>query len=201
MTRKPPEETTRCCCQEPVLERRTVMIGAAALLLAGAGPSLADDEAAKTIRPQIGDMLVEIGGENDGKPLTASNLTVGAEPTLAYPADPATGLVRSGSRVNQIPLARVDPATLSEEMRKTAESGIVGYSAICTHNGCPITSIQEDKHSVICNCHGSVFDLSDNGKVLEGPAMRKIARLPLQVSGETITVAGAFIGSLGPQKQ
>jgi rieske iron-sulfur protein len=201
MTRKQPKETARCCCEEPVLERRMMMLGAAAMLLAGTGPSLGDDDAAKTARPQIGDVLIEIGGDEEAKVLKASDLKIGGEPTLAYPADPATGLVRSGSRINQILLARVDPATLSGEMRETAESGIVGYSAICTHNGCPITSIQEDKHSVICNCHGSVFDLSDNGKVLDGPAMRKIARLPLKVSGETITVAGAFIGMLGPQKQ
>lgn len=197
MTAAPPEET-QCRCGASMLERRTIVIGAAAMLLAGAGPSLAND---KAVRPQIGDVLVHLAGDSQGRTLTAADLKIGDEPTLAYPADPKTGLVRDGSRVNQILVARVDPGTLSPEMRTTAESGIVAYSALCTHNGCPITSLQDDKRSVICNCHGSVFDLSDSGKVLEGPASRRIARLPLQISGDAITVAGAFTGALGPQRQ
>lgn len=51
-----------------------------------------------------------------------------------------------------------------------------GFSAVCTHQGCTVTSI---RNGVIgCPCHGSRFD-AQTGAVLAGPAPRPLP--PIQV--------------------
>ena len=51
--------------------------------------------------------------------------------------------------------------------------GIVAYSKICTHVGCPIALYEQQTHHLLCPCHQSTFDLADNGKVIFGPAARR----------------------------
>ena len=136
-----------------------------------------------------------------GQRITLADLKIGPPPTLAYPVDPVSGVVRKGSRVNQILLAKIDPGLISEKMRPASVEGIVAYSAICTHNGCPITGLLPDGRSIICNCHGSVFDLAEAGTVLQGPATRRLAHLPVGRDGNEIIVVGNFSGALGPPKE
>ena len=50
--------------------------------------------------------------------------------------------------------------------------GIVCYSKICTHVGCPISLNERTTHHLLCPCHQSTFDLADSGKVIFGPAGR-----------------------------
>ena len=57
--------------------------------------------------------------------------------------------------------------------------GILCYSKICTHVGCPISLWEQQTHHLLCPCHQSTFDLADNGKVIFGPAARPLPQLPL----------------------
>ena len=57
--------------------------------------------------------------------------------------------------------------------------GILCYSKICTHVGCPISLWEQQTHQLLCPCHQSTFDLADNGKVLFGPAARALPQLPI----------------------
>lgn len=57
-------------------------------------------------------------------------------------------------------------------------------SLVCTHLGCTVRITGDD---LICPCHGSRFDRT--GQVLSGPAPRALARLPLQIEGETLTIS------------
>ena len=41
------------------------------------------------------------------------------------------------------------------------------FSAICTHQGCPVTSVADG--TIDCTCHGSKFSIED-GSVVNGPA-------------------------------
>ncbi len=58
----------------------------------------------------------------------------------AWPKDPKTSVVRKGSRLNEVLVVKLDPAELDEETRSRAAGGVVAYSAICVHTGCPITA-------------------------------------------------------------
>ena len=67
--------------------------------------------------------------------------------------------------------------------------GILCYSKICTHVGCPISLYEQTTHHVLCPCHQSTFDLADGAKVIFGPAARPLPQLPLAVDAEGYLIA------------
>ena len=113
-----------------------VAMGGAVLV---ARQSAAADEAnpGSEKRPQPGDVLVFSEGEREGAIVAAADVQRGAEPILAWPMDPESKLVRDGSRLNQVLLIALDPGELDQDTAPRAAGGIVAYSAICTHAGCP----------------------------------------------------------------
>ncbi|WP_202880899.1 ubiquinol-cytochrome c reductase iron-sulfur subunit [Kribbella amoyensis] len=77
--------------------------------------------------------------------------------------------------------------------------GILCYSKICTHVGCPISLYEQTTHHVLCPCHQSTFDLADGAKVVFGPAARPLPQLPLAVDAEGYIVAqSGFTEPVGP---
>jgi ubiquinol-cytochrome c reductase iron-sulfur subunit len=77
--------------------------------------------------------------------------------------------------------------------------GIVAFSKICTHVGCPISLMEQQNHHLLCPCHQSTFDLSNNGKVVFGPAGRSLPQLPIEVDDEGYLVAQSdFTEPVGP---
>lgn len=61
-----------------------------------------------------------------------------------------------------------------------------GFSYLCTHMGCPVTTVEDEK--IECNCHGSVFSTKD-GSVTKGPASRPLEQLDLRIEGDSIFLA------------
>ncbi|CAN5135696.1 Rieske 2Fe-2S domain-containing protein [soil metagenome] len=77
--------------------------------------------------------------------------------------------------------------------------GIICYSKICSHVGCPISLYERTTHHVLCPCHQSTFDLADSAKVVFGPAARPLPQLPLSVDDEGFIVAQSdFLEPVGP---
>jgi ubiquinol-cytochrome c reductase iron-sulfur subunit len=77
--------------------------------------------------------------------------------------------------------------------------GILAYSKICTHVGCPINLYEQTTHNLLCPCHQSMFALADNGKVIFGPAARSLPQLPLTVDDEGYLVSQSdFTEPVGP---
>ena len=60
------------------------------------------------------------------------------------------------------------------------------FSAICTHQGCVVGSVQNGK--IVCPCHNSEFSATD-GSVTQGPAMTALAAKTVSRSGDTLTVS------------
>ena len=77
--------------------------------------------------------------------------------------------------------------------------GVICYSKICSHVGCPISLYERTTHHVLCPCHQSTFDLADSAKVVFGPAARPLPQLPLAVDDEGFIVAQSdFTEPVGP---
>jgi ubiquinol-cytochrome c reductase iron-sulfur subunit len=77
--------------------------------------------------------------------------------------------------------------------------GILCFSKICTHVGCPISLWEQQTHHLLCPCHQSTFDLADNGKVIFGPAARHLPQLPLAVDEDGYLIATSdFTEPVGP---
>jgi rieske iron-sulfur protein len=183
------------------IHRRTALKVAAGFgLCAGAGRFdilAAEDD--KVGRPRKGDRLVFAYGDRAGQVIGPEDLPLGGPQQLAFPMDPASKVVRDGSLLNQVALIRLDPAQLSPDTRAEAAGGIVAYSAVCTHEGCPISMWHAQSKTLFCSCHASRFDPTDRARVVDGPAPRRLAMLPLSQSGGGIVAAGAFTGRVGRQ--
>ena len=168
--------------------------------LGARAPEASAQSDGKTARPQPGDRLVRAIEGGPWSALTPTALPPGGPPMIAYPMDPTTGVVRDGSRLNQVLLVHLEPRDLAEETRARAVAGIVGYSAVCTHTGCDQWEWEARAKTIKCPCHFSTFDVKDAARVLDGPAPRRLPALPLKTVGGVLVVAGAFVGRPGFQQ-
>jgi rieske iron-sulfur protein len=160
--------------------------------------ALADDP--RTARPRAGDLLVFPFGDREGQIVTPADLPVGGPQQQAYPMDPRAKLVRNGSALNLVALIRFDPAELTDETRALAADGVVAYSAVCTHQGCPVSMWQAQAKTLFCACHATQFDPRDRARVVEGPAPRRLPMLPVTMIDGVLTVAGEFTGRVGGER-
>lgn len=184
--------------------RRTLLLAALATTacLGRAAPARAgEDPPGSDERPQKGDVLVFSEGDSEGKLIKAADLTSGGPPVHAWPQDPKTSVVRNASRLNEILIIRLDPAELDEQTKARGVDGILAYSAICSHAGCPVTAWVKsdvgDKEVFKCMCHNSEYDPRAGAQVVFGPAPRRLAALPLALADGSLSVAGGFIGKVG----
>ena len=77
--------------------------------------------------------------------------------------------------------------------------GLVAFSKICTHAGCPVGLYNSQSHQLICPCHQSTFDVLKDCRPVFGPAPRSLAQLPLTVDSEGYIVAqGGYDQPVGP---
>jgi rieske iron-sulfur protein len=163
-----------------------------------------EDKPGADERPKPGDLFVHAEGDSQGKTVAPGDIRLDAEPLQVWPMDPATKVVRDGSRLNQVLLLRLDPASLDDDTRSHSADGIVAFSAICQHAGCPVTGwvVGETGTQVLkCFCHNSEYDPRHDAAVVFGPAPRKLAALPVKIVGGTLEVAHEFIGKVVPPQQ
>jgi rieske iron-sulfur protein len=149
-------------------------------------------------RPQPDDRFVFADGPRKGQVVTLDDLPAGSRPVAVYPKDSVSGVVRDDTRLNQVLLMRLDPASLAGDTRGRAAEGIVAYSAVCTHTGCDAWEWRPAAASTIkCSCHFSEFELNDGARVVNGPAPRRLPALPLKIVDGAPVVAGGFVGRPG----
>ena len=86
-----------------------------------------------------------------------------------------------------------------EERKDWSYKGIVAYSKVCTHVGCPVALYEQQTHHLLCPCHQSQFDITHHAAVIFGPAARPLPQLPITVDDEGYLVARSdFEEPVGP---
>lgn len=74
---------------------------------------------------------------------------------------------------------------------------IVAYSAFCTHLGCGV-ELDKESGMLICECHQSIYDPKQSGKLIEGPSPSNLPMISLEVdkNGDihAVGVAGLIYG-------
>jgi ubiquinol-cytochrome c reductase iron-sulfur subunit len=97
-------------------------------------------------------------------------------------------------------IVRMDPADIVSQQGESWDyQGVLAFSKICTHLGCPTSLYQQRTHHLLCPCHQSTFDLSDSGNVVFGPAARRMPQLAITVDAEGYLVAqSGFNEPVGP---
>ena len=146
-----------------------------------------------------------------GTPIRPADLEIGdllnAEPELIFAVDEEGQPVLEGVTLQiakskgAVVLVRMDPDENKpgKGRENWAVDGILCYSKICTHVGCPISLNERKTHHLLCPCHQSTFDLADAAKVVFGPAARALPQLPLMVDDEGYLVAQSdFREPVGP---
>jgi ubiquinol-cytochrome c reductase iron-sulfur subunit len=194
---------------------RNSLLGAVGVLSLGAIIPLWD------LGPQPGDKLyhtvwkkgMRVVQDVDGANIKPADMEVGqlvnGQPELFFPG----GAKRQDSEVPEgdklqidkakasVILVRMDPDDIhpSKGREDWGVDGILCYSKICTHVGCPISLWEQQTHNLLCPCHQSTFDLAHNGKVVFGPAARALPQLPLAVDDEGYLIATSdFTEPVGP---
>lgn len=97
-------------------------------------------------------------------------------------------------------LVRVDPADLQLPANRAnwTVDGVIAYSKLCTHAGCPVGLYSDESQQLLCPCHHSIFDVTDGGKPVEGPASHPLPMLPLGTDADGFLVArGGFDRPVG----
>jgi ubiquinol-cytochrome c reductase iron-sulfur subunit len=182
---------------------RNTMFGALALvplsgivLLRDLGP-LPEDKLRHTLWSK-GKLIIN---QNTNKPLRPEDIPVGSL-TFAAPE----GLGEDNADFHEqiakaaLMIVRIAPEDIKDKKeRDWSHQGIVAFSKICTHVGCPISLYEQQTHHVLCPCHQSTFDLSDGGRVIFGPAGHRLPQLRISVNNEGYLEAlGDFEAPVGP---
>ena len=154
---------------------------------------------------------MRIVNDVSGTPIRPEEMEIGqlvnAEPAIFFETDEEGHPVVEGHELMAekakaaVILVRMQPKdiTPAKGRENWGVEGILCYSKICTHVGCPISLWEQQSHHLLCPCHQSTFDLADNGKVIFGPAGHSLPQLPMGVDDEGYLVAlSDFTEPVGP---
>jgi ubiquinol-cytochrome c reductase iron-sulfur subunit len=133
-------------------------------------------------------------------PVKASDVTIGSVYHIMPEGIDQQPHVLEQKAKAAVLLMRLDPADLKvPKARDWGYHGIVAYSKICTHVGCPVGLYEQQTHHLLCPCHQSTFDVTEDCKVIFGPAKRPLPQLKITVDNEGYLIAdAAFHEAVGP---
>jgi arsenite oxidase small subunit len=145
--------------------RRFIKLGGLFGLSAGftqAAPAAAQDEPAQPDYP-VKDIA------------RLADLQSGAEVLFEYPDEESPAV-----------LLRLDAAA---EGGIGPNEGIVAFSLLCTHKGCPV-QFKRERGMLICPCHWSSFDAAKGGRLIIGQATESLPQVTLRVQDGTVQATG-----------
>lgn len=132
--------------------------------------------------------------DETGQPVKATDLEVGGVVTV-FPE----GHISAAD--SQAILVRVQPDQLRLPAARAAGApdGLVCYSKLCTHAGCPVGLYLKRFHELQCPCHFSAFNVLDGAEPVFGPAARPLPQLLIEIDPDGFLRAkGDFTAPVGP---
>lgn len=107
--------------------------------------------------------------------------------TSSSAAPTKTGAAGAVASTSDVPVGGgVIVASPAVVITQPAAGEFKAFSAICTHQGCTVGSVENNE--IICPCHGSKFSGTD-GSVIAGPATAPLAAAAITVEGSSIVVS------------
>jgi ubiquinol-cytochrome c reductase iron-sulfur subunit len=180
-----------------------ILVAPAVVLLADLGPWPTAQRRAETIEHTIWAAGVRLVNDITYEPILASDMEIGqlvnAEPENLQDLHGHEQLQERAK--SAIIVVRMDPNSITIPASRASwhVNGILTYSKICTHVGCPISLWEQQTHHLLCPCHQSTFDLGNSGVVVFGPAARSLPQLPISTDAEGYLIAtGGFPVPVGP---
>ncbi len=161
--------------------------------LADLGPWPTKKKRAETIESTIWAAGIRLVHDVTYEPIKASDIEIGqlvnAQPENLKDLE-GTDLQVQKAKASII-IVRMNPNTIKipDSRKDWAVGGILCYSKICTHVGCPISLWEQQTHHLLCPCHQSTFDLGNSGVVVFGPANRALPQLPITTDPDGYLIA------------
>ena len=194
--------------QRRTLVRTSLLLGAGSLALPAAVPLLSLG------RWQFKEEALYTTEWDEGRHLVTENLqrvradalseggieTVFPEPEAEGPEEEAhISLVTKSDAAVILIRMKPDEIIARDGREDWSVNGVVAYSKICTHMGCPVALYEQQTHHLLCPCHQSVFLATDGCRPIFGPATRSLPQLPLGVDEDGFLVARSdFLEPTGP---
>ncbi len=194
---------------EVILTRRRLLVRSAGTAMAALGAALLFP--IRSLGPRPGAGLKQTPFRKGVYLVTADNERVKARdintngvltvfPEMEPDPDDPLAILRPAAQADR-PTLLIRPAeagTPREGREGWAADGLVAYSKLCTHVGCPVGLYQADEHLLLCPCHQSTFDVLDGCRPVFGPATRSLPQLPISIDEQGFVVAeGDFSGPTG----
>ncbi len=180
--------------QRRALLRRTVIVAGGAIAAAALFPL-------RSLGPKPGKALLRTPWQPDvrvttldGQVVRLSDVPLGGLLTVFPEGSP-------GSADGQAVMVRVEPGMLQLPGGRAtwAVEGVVAFSKLCTHAGCPVGLYDATTHQLLCPCHQSAFDVLRGAEPVSGPAAWPLPQLPLAVDADGVLRAqGDFSEPVGP---
>lgn len=147
---------------------------------------------------------MRLARDPEGTPIRAAEVTLGS--AFHVIPEPLAELSHHDGYLEEkakaiVLLMRLLPEQLPAETNQLdwTYDGIVAYSKVCTHVGCPVALYEQQTHHLLCPCHQSQFDVANGAAVIFGPAARPLPQLPITVDAEGYLVAQSdFQEPVGP---
>jgi ubiquinol-cytochrome c reductase iron-sulfur subunit len=161
--------------------------------LADLGPWPTKRKRAETIETTIWEEGIRLVHDVTFEPIKPEDIEIGqlinAEPANLEELHGAEFQIEKAKAA--IIIVRMDPNKIKipDSRKDWHVGGILCYSKICTHVGCPISLWEQQTHHLLCPCHQSTFDLGDSGLVVFGPAARALPQLPITTDAEGYLIA------------
>jgi ubiquinol-cytochrome c reductase iron-sulfur subunit len=185
--------------RRPGLSRRKLLIGGLTGALGALGVALLFP--IRSLGPNPGTTLLRTPWRRGSRAVTEDG-----RPVLAadVPLDGLVTVFPSGhpnSADGQVVLLRVREARLDLPPGRNdwTPGGLVAYSKVCTHAGCPVGLFEARTGQLLCPCHQSAFDALTGANPVFGPAARALPQLPLAIDDEGYVIAQSdFHEPIGP---
>ncbi|MBB2976812.1 ubiquinol-cytochrome c reductase iron-sulfur subunit [Microbacterium endophyticum] len=162
------------------------------------------DDPAELLRHTMWKKGSRLAHDPSGIPIKASDVTFGSAfhviPEELASLSHEEGYLDEKAKAIVL-LVRMPQETLIEadDRKDWSYDGIVAYSKVCTHVGCPVALYEQQTHHLLCPCHQSQFDVANGAAVIFGPAARPLPQLPIAVDDEGYIVARSdFTEPVGP---
>jgi ubiquinol-cytochrome c reductase iron-sulfur subunit len=129
----------------------------------------------------------------DGTPIRPADVSVGGQMTV-FPGIPGGATNEHADSPTLLIHLRSEDGAKTRANAKPVNEGsqwgnYVAYSKICTHAGCPASLYEQQTNLLLCPCHQSQFQITDNARPVFGPASRALPQLPLGLDEEGYFVA------------
>ncbi|MCA0435227.1 MAG: Rieske (2Fe-2S) protein [Actinobacteria bacterium] len=182
-------------------------------LVGGLGPM---GEAERELRNTFWRKGLRLMTDPEGRPIKAEDVTMGSvyhvlpegiydDPKQkpnegqVFEHDQDLGVLERKAKAAVLLMRLPSAAFVSSKARDWGYQGIVAYSKICTHAGCPVGLYEQQTHHLLCPCHQSTFDVTNDCEVIFGPARRALPQLKITVDSQGYLIADdGFAEPVGP---